>query len=342
MTEQKKLTPSGEWSTLAGLRFVLALGVLLGHIYMMFPAPFVSMMTSIGGPSPFVLGFFVVSGYSIAASVERHSDYYKRRAIRILPVYYICLAIALAAMYTWPQHAHHLPKKMLLVNILLLQGYYKIPPFFGFGQSWSLVCEVAYYVLAPALNRLKAPWLLAITALSVAGYSYTFGHPIRIPFLPSAEAAALLAWAWLMGFIYYKHRTRRWAQLLLFIGFPLVGSISYHLFGIANILGRIVVLTAAAVAVGIAYRLRVNPVVAKVSTYLGDVSYPLYLVHIPVLLAMQLNHVPLNWMSAGVIALTAAMAINAIDQPIQRRRKSTFALRGDTALVSEETVLAAR
>jgi len=299
-------------------------------------------MATIGGPSPFVLGFFLVSGYSIAASVERHSDYYKRRAIRILPVYYICLAIALVAMYTWPQHLHHFPKRMLLVNILLLQGYYKVPPFYGFGQSWSLVCEVAYYVLAPALNRLKAHWLVTIMALSVAGYSYTFNHPIRIPFLPSAEAAALLGWSWLMGFIYYKYRTQRWAQCLLFLGFPLVGTISYHLFGIHNVIGRVTVLAAAAIAVGIAHRLRVIPVVGRVSNYLGDVSYPLYLVHIPVLLALQLNHVPLSWKTASLIAIAAAVIVNAIDQPIQRRRKATHTATPDPAPVAEEKALVAR
>ena len=340
MTQQQ--TPaveSGEWAALAGLRFLLAAGVLIGHVCMMFPVRCV--LTLLGGPSPFVLGFFVVSGYSIAASVGRHVDYCKRRAIRILPVYYICLAIAVAAMYTWPHHGH-LPKRMLLVNILLLQGYFNIAPFYGFGQSWTLVCEVAYYAVAPVLNRLKVPLLLILAGASAAWYAHALTGPCSFYLLPAGLATGIMAWSWLIGFVYYKHRTRRWAQWLLFLVFPLIGSLAYRLYNPHHILGRFLVLEVAALTIAGGRYLRLSPTVAKVLNYLGDVSYPLYLVHIPVLNAVMANHIHMNWMPACAIAIVAAVIVNAIDQPIQRRRKSTYASTPDTVAAADEPVLTAR
>jgi len=340
MPPQKSLSQPSEWPTLAGFRFLLALYVLGGHAGWLFsamPKSIESLM--LGGPSPAVLGFFVVSGYSIAASVGRHADYYKRRAIRILPVYYMCLAVAVAAVFTWPEHGG-LPKRMLLVNMLLLQGVFSVPAYYGFGQSWSLVCEVAYYLVAPLLNRLKTAGALTVTALSVITYFCMLARPCNFPLMQAGEAAVCLAWAWLIGFLYYKNRTHRWGQWLLAAGYTLIavcgmfaslrligsGNLlaGYRLLGQFNVWLNCLLIVVTPAVFFAASRLRQAPTVSVILNYLGDISYPLYLVHIPILTTLSLNHATTHVWIASAVAIFAAVIINAIDQPTQRRRKLSY------------------
>jgi peptidoglycan/LPS O-acetylase OafA/YrhL len=77
---------------------VLASIVVFAHIDTGFSAgsanPVVSWMWSFGGNQA-VICFFVISGFSIGASVERrHEHFYERRFWRIYPVYLTCFALA--------------------------------------------------------------------------------------------------------------------------------------------------------------------------------------------------------------------------------------------------------
>jgi peptidoglycan/LPS O-acetylase OafA/YrhL len=85
------------WSSLSLFRFVLSLIVLIGHI---------GIFTEVDGSLgwiflPYfsghgaVLGFFIISGYSIAASFQRApKGFIIRRLIGIYPVYLIGLVIS--------------------------------------------------------------------------------------------------------------------------------------------------------------------------------------------------------------------------------------------------------
>lgn len=85
-----------DWAILAGLRFLLALIVVGVHLARFAnPNSLICRMAHLGGFTA-VIGFLVVSGISMAASVERRPQgFLGRRVLRIYPLY---LAAVLAPL----------------------------------------------------------------------------------------------------------------------------------------------------------------------------------------------------------------------------------------------------
>ena len=108
--------------------------------------------------------FFALSGYLITrvllGSVHERGYFrvfYLRRAIRILPLYYLTLlGIAIAAFATG---AHFLLRYLLLLTYLFNfwphNGYYNISSYIQIGHLWSLAVEEQFYLVWPI-----AVWLL--------------------------------------------------------------------------------------------------------------------------------------------------------------------------------------
>jgi len=128
------------WSVLSGLRFALALIVVLGHYTLLinnkdqgfFAIEIFEQMSA-------VYGFLVLSGYSIGASLERQAKgYYLRRIIRIYPLYICILIIACALLFIrsiqhfrWPvtnQLCFSSGFKLTIASFLMLQGIVCLPP----------------------------------------------------------------------------------------------------------------------------------------------------------------------------------------------------------------------
>ncbi len=114
--------------------------------------------------------FFVLSGFSLAQaylraftsapsarrSPPRAGAFLARRAARILPAYYVALAITLA---THPAIAR-LPGfgASLAAHLVVLQGYVTPGGVAMIGATWSLTTEIGFYLLLPILARpLLAP-----------------------------------------------------------------------------------------------------------------------------------------------------------------------------------------
>lgn len=114
-----------------------------------------------------VVLFFVLSGFSIRLSVQGRgldspqelADYYRRRARRVLPLYWLSLGCAwLVAASLAPLPAAWLSPATLLGNLLFLQTAVGVPgqwflPWAGNGPLWSLSFEVFYYAAFPWLVR---------------------------------------------------------------------------------------------------------------------------------------------------------------------------------------------
>ena len=107
-----------------------------------------------------VLLFFVLSGFLITwLLLEEASktgsvslrNFYARRALRILPAFYVYAAVMLA--YLWlrqrPVNYAQLTAALLYVNNYW-QGIYGDPNT-GFSHTWSLAVEEQFYFLWPAL-----------------------------------------------------------------------------------------------------------------------------------------------------------------------------------------------
>jgi peptidoglycan/LPS O-acetylase OafA/YrhL len=101
--------------------------------------------------------FFVLSGFSLALSAirartaPRPGPFLLRRAARILPAYYVALAVTLAV--------HHATLTMpgfpasLVAHLLVLQGYVAPGNIVIIGAAWSLTTEACFYLLFAFLAR---------------------------------------------------------------------------------------------------------------------------------------------------------------------------------------------
>jgi peptidoglycan/LPS O-acetylase OafA/YrhL len=151
--------------SLDGLRAAAAGAVLLTHIsgltgYTLTGTP-VSWALSrgdVGVPIFFTLsGLLLYRPWAVAALTGRRSGpplatYLRRRALRILPAYWVVVAIALLWLNA-PDARHAWPWVQYL---LMLQNYDAHPWWIGTGapglaQAWSLDVEVSFYLLLPLL-----------------------------------------------------------------------------------------------------------------------------------------------------------------------------------------------
>ena len=293
-----------EWAVLGSVRFVLAAIVMFEHFQnVVNPNEPLYKVEELGAMAA-VIGFFLISGYSIANSIaHKPRGYFKRRFFRIYPLYFTAWALG-AFIYCvtrpveWPTWTHS----------VLLQPPTVVPPpsaldligcaFFlqGFAVNvmeinsplWSLSIEVFYYAFAPLLRKTPVKLLFLIVGLSALLY-YTGWHPIHQRagvhlFQTYARqiggfSAAAFAWAWVLGFAFY-FTSENWIARVALITLPV-----YLICGNNELGVDYSAFTLAAVALSIIYarKIKLGPRAKKVLNYLGDLSYPLYLVHVPII-----------------------------------------------------------
>lgn len=104
--------------------------------------------------------FFALSGYLITrlllGSLEKEGYFrvfYLRRALRVLPLYYLTL---LAVFVTgWAMNTHFLWRHALLFTYLFNfwphDGYYNLNPILHVGHFWSLAVEEQFYLVWPVV-----------------------------------------------------------------------------------------------------------------------------------------------------------------------------------------------
>lgn len=136
-----------------------------------------------GGQHPAVLGFFVLSGYCIHRSSARESDtrrkwtdYFRRRSLRILPVYWwsTLLGLVLVGLQTaWPSanpmiviHTEGGVKELLL-RVLALPAIVPADVILGNWTLNTVSSEIALYGLYPLLlwGTRRFGWLLPMACL---------------------------------------------------------------------------------------------------------------------------------------------------------------------------------
>jgi peptidoglycan/LPS O-acetylase OafA/YrhL len=165
-------------SRLKGLEFLraaCALVVLLNHVYCEgADLPQFTPIVAIAAYSvEAVMGFFVLSGCVIALQdYDRAGPYFRARLVRILPIYYVVLAISLAAMMAC---GAHFGAWQLIGNLLFLQtlDWSPLNPLRFFIPSWSLSYELYYYaafILVMLVPRLLLPLMLGSVAVGIALY----------------------------------------------------------------------------------------------------------------------------------------------------------------------------
>jgi len=297
----------------------LAIVVVCNHmsIFASMPRPY-EFLHSLSGVDA-VLLFLFISGYSIAHSVTKEaSGFYRRRFWRLMPVYWVCMVVSLVPywMHGAGIHAPHFGIKLLgsawaFPYHLLPLDALRVPPLWSNPATWSLGVEVVLYAMAPWLRRWRTPWIVAVMVASAVWYAKTplvDAHHLVFPF----DTVIKFGWAWLAGFLYYRHSRALWAQLLPFLAWFEVTR--YSLFHQPH--GITMCLVFGALIVALRYLPAVPSKAVPPLHWLGDVSYPLYLIHMPVMWIIWVGSRSMssNLYFVAVIAV-AVVIYHAVDLP---------------------------
>lgn len=326
-TDSHDLTGAEGWKIQAGLRFALAFVVVCGHLVRFAPdtggATRALMKLGQFDAVAAVFCFLVVSGFSIAHSLHRNTEgFYRRRVLRIYPLYVCGILAALVPfllagpVISTPGGQYDQPAPgMVIANLLLLQGFVA-DTISSNGPLWTLSVEVCCYLLAPIFFKMKSWQLLGLILIS----SVAFGIHARLglPFYSRYRyglPVLFLLWAWLSGFLLHRHRSDARARIFVLT----LGALLFSLNARFNERFAVLTYVAAISIVLFANELRLPARILGLLNYLGEISYPLYVLHVPVLIlasgVMGIANAPLLVMSA----LLAAVAFyHTVDRPVRK------------------------
>lgn len=153
---------------LDGLRAIAALSVLIFHGFLIRGILLANPKTVVLGQDltfvwyyleSGVILFFVLSGFLLflpyahailnARPLPSARRFYRRRALRILPAYWLCLAILVLANLA--PYLSRAGVKNVLVHIVLIHNLYPIFNQAIEGPFWTLAVEAQYYLLLPLI-----------------------------------------------------------------------------------------------------------------------------------------------------------------------------------------------
>jgi peptidoglycan/LPS O-acetylase OafA/YrhL len=372
---------SGQHSTrILGLDVIRAVAVLLVVCQhgLVLIAPYVSETVRTLLLTSGVDLFFVLSGYLIGgilldmlaaggAGARSIGRFWMRRWLRTLPCYYLTLALAFgAALLHWVAP----PEMRLRMYILFLQNLAWPHPGF-FGEAWSLATEEWFYLLLPpglCLGLWLAPrarrpavllaWALLLIAAATAYRSWlaTDLYPFDINAWDGGLRKVVLTRLDALGYgvlgvcLHRLHPRlwQAWAPALLALGLALLAlDRCYWITGYAHLFYvRYLALGAAPLAALLllpaasGWRASQWPVM-RCFVFISRISYPLYLVHLSLVLNVLLPGIfgmavfqpagAVVWLHFAVYWLAAfglAWLMHAFwEQPFMRLRDRWFPAR---------------
>lgn len=232
--------------------------------------------------------FFMISGYVILMVASRETSvahFLIARVVRLYPAYLVSVAITAAYVLAVGKYS----LAAVLVNATMLQSFFAVPNITN--PYWTLAFEITFYgLLALVLATRKLPFIewIALFCLAVGlVYRFTFPQAMTLDdqrpwgqlgfilvapqFLPFFIAGMML-FRWRVGTL-----TRAGAlALALAMAVTLLGRGDFaQISGPVYFAAMCVMVASLALASGLAAR---NPLLV-LAARLGQISYPLYLVH---------------------------------------------------------------
>lgn len=302
--------------------------------------------------------FFGVSGFLISASYFRSStlsSFTRNRVLRIFPALWLCLLLSIVLVTASGYFAANPPPlpqfAIWLVSQLTFIQFYNPDFLRGFGVGaingslWTIPVELQFYVLTPLFGLLlvKRPklFMVAVALFAIANLVNSsgvipqhFGDGVR-----KLVAITFVPWfvLFLAGMLasYYWHRIGRlftgtflyWAAayvVMSAIGFLL----SFHVYGNAILLPWGLLLGAVVLSAGFT-----NPTLASRVLHRNDISYGLYIYHMPIFnFLLMVGGGLIGWATAGIgLAATIVVAILSwrfVERPALGLKRRTLLRRG--------------
>lgn len=361
-----------------GMRGVAALTVVVGHsLYFGHPQGGQIANDGFWIATFGVAIFFGISGFLlyrpfVAARAEggsvwkRTPPYLWRRAVRILPAYWVALTL----LAIWPGIPGVFSGHWW-VYYGLLQVYRSSWETAGLGTAWTLCIEVTFYLALPLIAALLArrgvlarrdgfPWELGVIGglalLSLLVYAWAWSRPGQ-SFLDSTLVGTFdwFAWGMVVAAISVSRPDLGRGVARTFadprVGWPL-GIVVFALapaeaFSHLNFSGTLTAglnwaclgagagLLLAPAMLGDANRAVRTLLANRVLVYAGTISYGIYLYHYPILRKLLETQFVLASGSpvlvGGLCTLAAAVALGSaswflVEQPLMRRARSIKAL----------------
>ncbi|NUO99405.1 MAG: acyltransferase [Nonomuraea sp.] len=361
---------------LDALRGIGALAVVAEHLLPWFLPALRPYWFSLGVYG--ILVFFLVSGYIIPTSLERHGDmraFWTSRAFRLYPLYLAVIVLVLAVSW-WVPVREGVPRDgsavaahaTMLLDVVSVGGVA--------DTMWTLSYEMVFYLLVTALFAVGAHARSGLVSMLFAGASVLVGLVVSGALLtggwPAYASCAVFAAGLACVVAGWFRRTAACALGLMALALLLLGSrvpwlgaavvavmfagtaihrwergrgglwpvaVTAALVAVAPLWAiesgwwwveadvwlTTIVLAAATFAGGMALRGRRLP---RVLTWLGLISYSLYLVHHPLLKYFVEISGDLRWsplprqLAMAVLALAVILAVSAlayrfVERPMQ-------------------------
>lgn len=318
---------------LAFLRFAFCAGVFAQHMGSYAPHPITRYLTALGG-FPGVAGFLLISGFSIHASLAREtSGYLKRRVFRIFPVYVVaCLAslipfLVLGSRVFDGMDVIPAPLPLEWLATLLMLGPYLPLRFPANGPLWTVQVEFAFYLLAPWLARMEQRWvntLLVVSAIAYALFPYLAGR-VSIHTSSYGVEALTLLWIWLLGWQLYRWRGKPWCMVAAFL-FTAAMFIHWQgdeRYGLARMAPPLIAVIGLG---GALHGLNLDARLTRLLNWLGDLSYEIYALHIPVAIFLFSATRSTNILLYAVASLAvSAIVLHLVDRPMRALGRSRHA-----------------
>ncbi len=329
------------------IRLTLALLVVDHHIGLVIPRlndyfktlPFSQDFAYLGVGHIAVYGFFVITGFMIAFvwnDQYRHYDqgrkaFWLSRMLRIYPLHVIVLLAFLAALALLTDAELPSPAKILLNLVLIPQAVAGFVVDFNHLAystinlpTWTLAYDLLFYLIAPFIvGSRRRLWLILgielafVAVLSVQlpndfktwhMYYFTTGHSLLLAFVAGA-----LVYHY-QGYLRGKYRFVPAALGIAWLSVYPVG-LTHYLLGIVVTIALFVVIAGNATLFG------------KRDMLLGDMTYPIYLVHYP-LLQLLVDQSPglIPWPFKGISVAVSTLLLSVallflVEEPLKAWRK---------------------
>jgi peptidoglycan/LPS O-acetylase OafA/YrhL len=302
--------------------------------------------------------FFMLSGFVVANAYEARLkgrgaagvlNFCRARVIRLYPL--IVLGVLIGASWRWVAGAFDAPTlPQPEIVVLAIKGMLTIPTlernaagvgvFPLDGPTWSLFFEVvanlAWVLVLPWLTTRRLAWAVGLSALALVWMAFRHAG-VETGATPRTFWDGFLrtAFPFFAGVLLWRMKDRAalawpalpvWAPALALL---IVLNLPVRAEGAGALIDLACVLLVFPAILALAVRGRPRARTAAACRTLGELSYPVYVLHYPIYVIMggvawhegwltEATERALGWTSLGVIVVVSAAALVLYDRPLRR------------------------